>query len=314
MIKCIVLICGPPACLKTTLVQILRLILNDQNFNLQYLCVKKLLKTRIKQIKHVFLSFDELFSGYENDIIENESNWKAYRSLIADEIERIIHSKSEKHLSEHLKYSSQISHRLSQSFEYLQSESLLFIEDNFYYSSMRQRYRQIAQRAHIGFLIIHLYSNFSIAYQRNQQRDSFKRVSDFTIENIYSKYELFPEEFLINTTDRGLISEHIQNILQQIEKACREPEQIIDNINDEQRRLATEINQQNFIYQLDQKLRKLISKYLQEDHSKLDKKLYAEMINTRRREFLELIKRKFILLNINDNIEDIFQSFLKEKS
>ncbi|CAF1600262.1 unnamed protein product, partial [Adineta ricciae] len=307
------LICGPPACLKTTLVQILRLILNHQLINLQSHCIAKLFESRIQQSSHVFLCFDQLFLGYENDIIENETNWKAYRTLIADEIERVILSKAANNLPTHLKHASSILHRLSQSFECLHSQSILFIEDNFYYSSMRHRYRQIAQRAHIGFMIIHLYSNFSVAYQRNQRRESSKRVSASTMENIYSKYELFPEELLINTTLRGLTSEHLQEIFHRIDKSCREPEDTVENIDDEQRRIATEINQRNFMYQLDQKLRKFLSKYLQ-DFSQNEKKLYAEKINKHRQEFLDLVKQKFILVNTDDDVEEVFRRFLQEQS
>ena len=313
MIKCIVLICGPPACLKTTLVHILRLIFNHQLINLQSCCIAKLFESRIQQSPHVFLSFDRLFLDYENDIIENETNWKAYRTLIADEIERMILSTAASNLPTHLKHASSILHRLSQSFACLHSQSILFIEDNFYYSSMRHRYRQIAQRAHCGFLIVHLYSNFAVAYQRNQQRECSKRVSASTMENIYSKYELFPKELLINTTVRGLTSEHLQEILRRIDKSCREPEEMMDNIDEEQRRMATEINQRNFMYQLDQKLRKFLSKYLQ-DFSQNEKKLYAEKINKHRQEFLDLVKRKFILVNTDDDIEQVFRHFLKEQN
>ncbi|CAF1054042.1 unnamed protein product [Adineta steineri] len=327
MTKCIVLICGPPACLKSTLVQILQLILNhDQILKLEYLCIKKLseilLKKRLEnKIQYNYLSFDNLFSGYENEIIENELNWKSYRSLIADEIEKIILCNTQIKSSTNLKYSSQILDRLCQSLKYRDNENILIIEDNFYYSSMRHRYHQIAQRAQIGFVAIHLYSNISTAYQRNQNRDISKRVSNSSIENIYLKYELSHDEFLINTTDRGLTTEHLHRILQRIEQACNEPEQQINMIDEEQRRIATEINEQNMIYQIDQKLRKFISKYLKEQFSSNDKfqivnekKFYAEMINNKKQKFLELIKQRFILLNDNENIEKIFQQFLHEKN
>ncbi len=324
MTKCIVLICGPPACLKSTLVQILQLIFDHQQiFSLEFLCIKRLYeilcqKKEIK-FKYNFLSFDNLFFGYENDIIENESNWKFYRSLIADEIENIILSKTVKKSISNFKYSSQILHRLYQSLRNLNHDNILIIEDNFYYSSMRHRYRQIAQHAQIGFASIHLYSNLSIAIQRNQKRELSKRVSNLSIENIYSKYELSNDDLIINTNDRGLTIEHLNKILQRIEQACHEPEQQINLIDDEQRRIDTEINQQNFIYQTDQRLRKFISKYLKEQFSNNEKfkitdekKIYAEMINDKRQRFLELIKRKFILLNTNEDLEQIFQQFLQE--
>jgi tRNA uridine 5-carbamoylmethylation protein Kti12 len=299
---------------------------NDQQiFNLRFLCVKKFaeifLQRKETKRHYNFLSFDDLFFGYENEIIQDEANWKFYRSLIAEEIETIILSKISKNSSGNLKYSSQILDRLYQSLENLNNENILFIEDNFYYSSMRHRYRQIAQRGQIGFVSIHLYSNLSIALQRNQKREISKRVSDISIENIYSKYEFSDDDLIIDTTDRGLTSEHLNKILRRIEQACNEPEQQINIIDEEQRRKETEINQQNFIYQIDQRLRKFISKYLKEKFEKNEKfqiinekKIYAEMINDKRQRFLDSIRRKFILVNDYEDLEQIFERFLQEKN
>ena len=322
--KCIVLICGPPACLKSTLLQILRLIFNDkQTFNLQFFCLQKLenifLKSKQSRMHYNFLSFDDLFFGYEKEIIENELNWKVYRSLIANEIEKIILSKTEANSSLNLTYSSQILNRLYQSIGNFKNENILFIEDNFYYSSMRHRYRQIAQRGQIGFVVIHLYSNLSVALQRNQNREESKRVSKNSIENIYSKYELSNDDLVLDTTDRGLTTEHLHQILQRIEQACREPEQQTSVIDEEQRRKETEINQQNLIYQIDQKLRKFISKYLKEAFEKNEKfqitnekKIYAEMINDKRQRFLDLIRHKLISFDDNENVEEMFRYFCEK--
>ena len=38
------------------------------------------------------------------------------------------------------------------------------------------------------------------------------------------------------------------------------------------------------------------------------------MINDKRQKFLDLIRKKFILLNINDDIEQIFERFLQENN
>lgn len=319
MTKCIVLICGPPACLKSTLIKILRLIFNEQQItNLQYISIKKLFQIQSNLVQHKFLSFDDLFLNYENGIIENEFNWKCYRSLIANEIEKLILNNNQENISIlNLKYSSQILNRLYQILGNLNNENILFIEDNFYYSSMRHRYYQIAQRAQIGFLTIHLSSDLSIALERNEKRELSQRVSKNSIENIYSKYEFSNDDFIINTTNRGITSEDLNKTLQRIEYACHHPEKMIDMINSEQRRIETEINENNFLYQIDQKLRKFISKYLKQEFENNEKyqivnekKLYAETINNKRHEFLELIRQKHLLLNLHDDIEQIFQQFL----
>ncbi len=303
--------------------RILRLIFHELKIvNLEYFCVRKIYENlNSRQIQYKFISFDELFRDYENEIIQNEFNWKLYRAMIADEIEKIILLQRENTLPSNLRYSSQILDRLYQSMENLNKENIIFIEDNFYYSSMRHRYRQIAQRAQIGFVSIHLYSNLSIALQRNRKRELSKRVSDVSIENIYSKYEFANDDLVIDTTDRGLTIEHLQRILQRIEQACNEPEKQVNVIDEEQRQRDTEINQQNFIYQIDQRLRKFISKYLKEEfainekfHATNEKKIYAEMINEKRQEFLDSIRQKIIVLNDDDDIENVFRRFLQKNN
>ena len=324
--KCIVLICGPPACLKSTLIRILRLIFNRHQISkLQYICVEKLCEIFCKKQetnnKYNFLCFDDLFYGYEKDIIQNESNWKLYRLLIANEIEKIILSDAQ-HLSmANLKYSSQILDRLYRSVENFHRDSILVIEDNFYYSSMRHRYHQMAQRAQIGFTSIHLYSTLNIALQRNQKRELSKRVSNSSIENIYSKYDLSDDDLVINTTCRGLTTEHLIKILQRIQQACDQPEQQVTIIDDEQRQIATQINHRNLIYQSDQRLRKFISKYLKEEFSKNEKfnttnekKQYAEMVNDKKQTFLELLKQNLISLDDKEDIETVFEQFLQENN
>jgi len=314
MMKCIVLICGPPACLKSTLVKLLRLIFNEQEYlSLRYFCKRKFDDLLVKIQNNIvsnFLLFDQLFIDYEKDIIENEYKWKFYRLLIANEIERRICSidDDQQQTNVNLKYASQILERLNQSLGDLKRDDILFIEDNFYYSSMRTRYRQIAQRAELGFVVVHLYSSLPIAIQRNQQREPSNRVEQSSIENIFSKYEFNDEDLIINTNDYGLTIEDLRRLFERIKQACLQPEQ---------RRREPEINEQNFVHQIDQKLRKFVSKYLKEQfecdskfQSNNEKKSLAETINQKRQEFFELIRRNLLTLNENENIEDLFKEFL----
>lgn len=321
--KCLVLICGPPACLKSTLINILRCIFNEPilSYDLKSICLNKLDEILSKRMKCHFLSFDDLFRDYEKEIVENELNWKSYRSLIADELERMICHSSSERISSNLKYSSMILDRLFQSFHQSNRSSLIFIEDNFYYSSMRHRYRQIAQRAHLGFLVIHLHSKLSTALQRNARREIVARVSNQSIENIFSKYEFNDDELRIDTTDRGLTSEHLQMIIQRIERACQHPEEFRNVIDDdEQRQRDRQINEENIMHQIDQRLRKFISNYLKEQFQnegeksstdKEKKKIMAEKINQNRQEYLELIRRKVLQFNQDDQIERHFQEFFQ---
>lgn len=323
MSKCLILLCGPPACLKTTLIRILRCLLSPRRSSdeLQNLCLNKL--RRILQhpldenLSCFFLSFDQLFVDYEEEILVHDSQWKAYRTLIADAIEERLLPNATLPSATSLPFGSALLDRLTRSLsECSRPPSLWFIEDNFYYSSMRNRYRQIAQRAQIGFAAIHLVADMAVARHRNARRDSAQRVSDRSLENIFSKYELSPTDLTLDTTRSGLTVEHLDEVLQRIDRARREPERLVD-LEDERRR-ATEINRENFLYQLDQKLRKFVSTHLQKIFATKEKfstsqakKLYAEMINEKRQTFFQLIKQGD-LSDSGDELEIRFEQFISQ--
>ena len=322
----IVLVCGPPACLKSTLVQILQLIYNYPQrpiASLQFLCIHRLhqiLGQRTQASNQVsYVSFDRLFDGHERDIIEQDTHWRLYRALIADEIERILLRTTETTSPSNLTHASSILARLHQSMGNVHRTRILIIEDNFYYSSMRHRYLQIAQRAQIGFACIHLRSDVSLALERNRRREVSARVSDLSIENIFSKYEYGNDDLIVDISRAGLSTVHLERIVQRIEQACREPERVAPVVDDEQRRLATEINDENVAYQIDQKLRKFISKYLKDEFSSKEKfqgtdekRRHAENVNAKRQAFLELIKQRRIPIDSNEDIEHTFRRFLDE--
>ena len=323
----IVLVCGPPACLKSTLVQILQLIYNYPQRpidSLQFLCIRRLHQILSKSTRTSsqlsYVSFDQLFDGHERDIIvEQNSHWRLYRSLIADEIERILLHAAETKCASDLVHASSIVDRLHQSMIHVHRTRLLIIEDNFYYSSMRHRYRQIAQRAQIGFACIHLRSDVSLALERNRRRQASARVSDLSIENIFSKYEYDDDDLIVDTSHAGVSVAHLERIVQRIERACREPERVAPAVDDAQRRLATEINDENMAYQIDQKLRKFISKYLKDEFSSKErfpgtdeKRRHAENVNANRQAFLDLVKQRVITIDPNEDIEHTFQRFLDE--
>ena len=322
----IVLVCGPPACLKSTLVQTLQLLYNDSQrpmASLQFLCIRRLhqiLGKRAQTWNQVsYVSFDRLLDGHERDIIEHDTHWRLYRALIADEIERILLHATETEYPLNLTHAASILARLHQSMANVHRTRILLIEDNFYYSSMRHRYRQIAQRVQIGFACIHLRSDVSLALERNRRRAASARVSDLSIENIFAKYEYGDGDLIVDISRAGLSAAHLERIVQRIEQACREPERVAPGVDDEQRRLATEVNDENAAYQIDQKLRKFISKYLKDAFVSKEKfqgtdekRRHAENVNARRQAFLELIKQRRIPIHSNEDIEHTFRRFLDE--
>ncbi|CAF0854185.1 unnamed protein product [Didymodactylos carnosus] len=311
----LVLVCGPPASLKTTLINIVQCIINkfvEQNSTLRKLCVNKIklcIENKFMQIDSnwYFINFDKILFNIETEVI-NES-WKQYRLLIANIIEIYIKnnlnlpppSNELKFLIDYssFKYAKIIYDRIYQIFyctKNIPSNNIIIVlEDNFYYHSMRYRYYQIAQCFNTSFMSIHLQCNIHTTLERNKKRNG--NVTEQSIHNIQSKYELpdiiWEKNSMIIDTTYGFHLNTIIQFFQLITNVRLKPEKMINFLfeQQQQRDESTKINQTNVIHQTDQIIRKYISTYLKEKLNTISnvqmKKVYAENVNKCRMMFLE---------------------------
>lgn len=311
MIDCLVLVCGPPACLKSTLLEICRILSGEKVSELRWICLKSLFPRRANKFSCLPISIDDLIFDIEKEIIENESNWKIYRNSIGDEIERRITGEENDRTLEKLRHGRLILSRLEEKFRSIVEPKIVLIEENFFYSAMREKYRKIARRASIGFCSIHLFSDFDIAQQRNELRLGSKRVENDSFRRIFSRYE-FPrekDEFLFRIDERGLTTHILRQILERIDVARTNPLCDTRQIRETLRQQATLINQNSFSHQIDQKLRKFLSQYLATNRHE-----NPARINDFRKSFLNFVKQNSIRYQSDDELQRDFLIFIEKQN
>lgn len=70
-----------------------------------------------------------------------------------------------------------------------QGPVVIFVDDNFYYGSMRYEYFQLAKKFHIGYCQLHIEASLEECLCRNRSRDEAARVPDQVILQMAEKFE-----------------------------------------------------------------------------------------------------------------------------
>ncbi len=66
---------------------------------------------------------------------------------------------------------------------------VIFVDDNFYYGSMRYEYFQLAKKFETGYCQLHIEATIEECLIRNRSRDEADRVPDEVIEQMAKKFE-----------------------------------------------------------------------------------------------------------------------------
>lgn len=264
---------GIPASGKTTLADKILTLSRENEINSNVIVVNfdKLLK----------LNFDEISDG----------DYKKSREELFTRVKNII---------EKLKISMDID--IPQNFHHINhdnSSTLIILDDNAYYRSMRQRARQICKSHNCNHFQIFMKTSLSDAIARNSKRED--AVSESVIEKMHRLLEV-PEnprtifidieklncdEFLIELKDR------IENAEVLTEEYQKEPQE------------------QSVIHEIDLITRKEVGNKLKEMKDCENLKELSEVFNVKRKEFLESIKSGKFTFKNNEILIQEFRNFLK---
>ncbi|XP_054723765.1 L-seryl-tRNA(Sec) kinase-like [Uloborus diversus] len=190
------------------------------------------------------------------------------------------------------------------------ANAIVFIEDNFYYRSMRYDWFQIAKRTNIGFCQVFLHCALNTAINRNSLRgyqipeQKIKKMFNLmeypdSVKYKWEKYSLkFDTAAELNTTS-------INPIVVLIKEATNDPAEVMINKDKVE---AQSICSKNVIHQVDKIIRKAISKKISELKSNATaeddlKSLIALVVNIRQ-DFLKQFRQGFIALP-DDIVEKI---------
>eukprot|EP01119_Soliformovum_irregulare_P024346 TRINITY_DN8704_c0_g1_i1.p1 TRINITY_DN8704_c0_g1~~TRINITY_DN8704_c0_g1_i1.p1 ORF type:complete len:293 (+),score=57.92 TRINITY_DN8704_c0_g1_i1:31-909(+) len=138
--------------------------------------------------------------------------------------------------------------------------TIILLDDNFYFRSMRKMYFQMAQQHDIGFIQLFLDTDIETAQRRNQEREVRNRVPENIIQSMAQKFEkdgqALWEKHSIHVSMIGNTNEISKQIpWPQIFAMWSDP--LPCNLTDEEEKIADrQMTAQNFIHRLDIALRR----------------------------------------------------------
>ncbi|KAF8767376.1 L-seryl-tRNA(Sec) kinase like protein [Argiope bruennichi] len=264
--SCIVLVGGLIGCGKSTLVNFF---LDHQN---------ELLKNSFynenderinesEEIKAYKIMFDELCSIKEQaELMKSLKGWKNFRVDLLMASEYFISSVC----GLECQATGPLSERSQNLYNQIQklnnpsstARAIFFVEDNFYYRSMRYEWFQIARRNNIGFCEVFVQCPLNMAIYRNSTRGY--NIPEQKIKMMLTcmeypnpvKYK-WEKYSLVFDSSTDLNCSALTPIIKLIEEAANNPAELMIN---EEKIEAQKVCSKNAVHQADNILRKLISK------------------------------------------------------
>ncbi len=165
--------------------------------------------------------------------------------------------------------------------------TILLIEDNFQYISMRDEYRKMCKQNSVRFLSVLLTAPTKICLERNSLRND--HVKEDTIVNINNNLEIKSNEFVLDTsnTTTPLI---VESILSKIKSINQEliPKYISQEEQEQKREHDRLQCSKSSSHQLDIQLRKKVSELIKDHIGNVkDKQTVILLINQEKKKFLE---------------------------
>lgn len=226
---------------------------------------KKLLEEKDLGMNIAHICFDELFPWFPEE--SEKSIYKESRIEMLNCVEKAIESCKEK--------------------------TLVIVDDNNYYKSMRHKLIQLCRKYGISFGIIYFPLSLEECSERNGQRRKEEKLPEDVIRKMYDSLEIPIDCFVYSASDFGNVKEYIAEKFQNPLEKCSE------------NREKTPMTQSQ-IHLFDLHLRKLVSGRMKDISE--DKKTISETLNRRRREIFENLRNGKVLVESFSDLERLFES------
>jgi len=177
--------------------------------------------------------------------------------------------------------------------------TLIILDDNNYFRSMRQRNRSLCKKLSCGHFQIFLKSSLEEANERNKNRSQL--VPEPIIEKMLNQLEM-PKNPRTITID-SLVDD--KTLLKLLNDRIEDPEKLIDVVKTQQR--------QSIVHEMDIITRREINKIIQRRKSSGSISSLCTALNRKRKEFLEGLRSKEILNDVNA-LRDEFYCYIDEET
>lgn len=170
-----------------------------------------------------------------------------------------------------------------------QRKSVIFIDDNMYYSSMRYEYYKLARKHEISFLQIYINVSLETAISRNNEREQKYQVPESVIQDMTNKFEVpgkdhWESNLITLFSPFSLGTEIFDEFVKVLSKCCDEP--VCKKVD-----TKTETVPQSRLHNIDILLRKIVHSRLAVDKTK------TVLYISKKKEIYEAIKNGEILID-----------------
>jgi len=286
--RCIVVLMGVPGSGKTTFAKQLT----------------DFLSTRCEDFKNKRIetvSFDELVPLDQQKMEVESAVARGAAAASVTEEKPLPVTSSEK--SGWKKYRQQMMDKVSEVFETNRRNSLVIVDDNNYYPSMRYEYHQMARDLHVGFCQFHLHvENVEWAVDANSKRPEEHRVPEKVVREMFAK--LTPPNPLANaweamsfgvdakTLRDGATSQVFEICRSVVTAAMQNPPVSKPEVPAEERQASRTVCGKSLVHQVDKSLRRVLREKIREamTNERPDMATFGRSLNAVRTELLADIK------------------------
>ncbi|TRY73492.1 hypothetical protein TCAL_13419 [Tigriopus californicus] len=289
---CILVLLGLPGSGKTTLAQNMRVHLKEK-------------------FKVILVSYDDLIPLAEQAQLSQNSDdkaWKEARKLILNGVHALINpAQSGLSLAEVQEFKTKLG--IPEDEPESSKDTLVIVDDNNYYASMRYEYYQLARSNQTGFCQLHIDVGLTEAQNRNEERD--QKIPNEVIQVMDKRFEAPNplknswEQFSFSTQ---VIQNDSSNLIEMVETivslALNNPVKPIPEVDDEARDRSRAKCTASIVHQADKVLRKHIGRKMKDVKSEREGNTEAmedaiALFNESRTEVLEDLKTGFTMLPSN---------------
>ncbi|KAE8742452.1 hypothetical protein FOCC_FOCC012006 [Frankliniella occidentalis] len=302
---CLALLVGLPGSGKTTLAKFLK----------QYFSIEREATEDTLSLNVIHICYDNLITAdlaHRCSTDPDSGNWRDARQEVLTMVEKMmyllkdIHTKQEIHKLV-LKCGTENKY-VTKDYEWdivIKKRTVIVIDDNMYYSSMRYSYFQLARRHNIGFFQLYIECTVASAMAFNRKRPQAEQVPEEVIQKMADRME--PPEgkpweqysLLLIAHEPYSSEETVQKIGSIISKALLNPVEPVDDWSDlgEASRQAC---MASVLHQCDLGLRHLVNERMKKLQKSSfdpdDMRAQSRILNSARIELLEAMKTREIIV------------------
>lgn len=302
---CLALLVGLPGSGKTTLSHFLK----------QYFSTEREASEDTLSLNVIHICYDSLITAdlaHRCSTDPDSGNWRDARQEVLTMVEKMLYTLKDIHTD---KETHKLSLKCGGENKYIKIDfeceiaitkrTVIVIDDNMYYSSMRYSYFQLARRHNIGFCQLYLECSVGSAMLHNSQRTREERVPDDVIKKMADRMEPPEgkpwEQYTLSLVAHEPFSKEdtVRKIGSIVSKALLNPVEPVDDWS-ELGEASRQACMASVIHQADLGLRHLVNEKMKLLQKKSvdpdDLRAQSRILNTARIELLEAMKTREIIV------------------